>query len=196
LRLLWADDEAKPATKAAKSTGNMAGDDTRCYDTGNRDGAQGVIAGKPFGRLVRHYRRGAELTQEGLAERSGLSVRVIRDVEAGSKHRPRRETVQLLLEALEVPEEEQAGFLAAARRLGPAFSASEDLTSAPAPLSTHLLTFLIADIRGYTRFTQEQGDEAAAKLANRFADIAREVVTARGGEVIELRGDEALAVFH
>jgi YVTN family beta-propeller protein len=56
-------------------------------------------------------------------------------------------------------------------------------------------TFLIADVRGYTLFTQERGDEAAAKLARKFAAIAREGVDARGGEVIELRGDEALAVF-
>jgi YVTN family beta-propeller protein len=56
-------------------------------------------------------------------------------------------------------------------------------------------TFLIADVRGYTLFTQERGDEAAAKLAARFAGIAREVVEDHGGSVIELRGDEALAVF-
>jgi branched-chain amino acid transport system substrate-binding protein len=56
-------------------------------------------------------------------------------------------------------------------------------------------TFLIADVRGYTRFTQAYGDEEAGRLAARFAALAREVVTAAGGEVIELRGDEALCVF-
>ena len=56
-------------------------------------------------------------------------------------------------------------------------------------------TFLIADVRGYTVFTAERGDEAAARLAARFAEVAREGVDARGGDVIELRGDEALAVF-
>jgi WD40 repeat protein/class 3 adenylate cyclase len=56
-------------------------------------------------------------------------------------------------------------------------------------------TFLIADVRGYTRFTRERGDEAAAILAKRFADLARDAVEARSGLVIELRGDEALAVF-
>lgn len=56
-------------------------------------------------------------------------------------------------------------------------------------------TFLIADVRGYTRFTQERGDEAAARLATKFADLARATVAAAGGSVIELRGDEALAVF-
>jgi WD40 repeat protein/class 3 adenylate cyclase len=59
----------------------------------------------------------------------------------------------------------------------------------------HIRTFLIADVRGYTVFTQEQGDEAAARLAGKFAAVAREGVEARGGTVVELRGDEVLAVF-
>jgi WD40 repeat protein len=44
-------------------------------------------------------------------------------------------------------------------------------------------------------FTQRNGDEAAAALARKFAEVAREGVEAHGGSVIELRGDEALAVF-
>jgi class 3 adenylate cyclase len=56
-------------------------------------------------------------------------------------------------------------------------------------------TFLIADIRGYTRFTAERGDEAAAELAAGFADIVRRAVEERDGRLIELRGDEALVAF-
>lgn len=65
----------------------------------------------------------------------------------------------------------------------------------PGPEQSRIRTFLIADVRGYTLFTQERGDEAATQLAARFARIAREVVEFHGGSVIELRGDEALAVF-
>ena len=61
--------------------------------------------------------------------------------------------------------------------------------------SSRVLTFLIADIRGYTSYTRSRGDDAAARLASAFAEIAREGVEAHGGDVIELRGDEALAVF-
>jgi WD40 repeat protein/class 3 adenylate cyclase len=68
-------------------------------------------------------------------------------------------------------------------------------TLAPTPPSTQVLTFLIADVRGYTRFTAEHGDEAAARLAKSFAELAREAVEARAGSVIELRGDEVLGVF-
>jgi WD40 repeat protein/class 3 adenylate cyclase len=56
-------------------------------------------------------------------------------------------------------------------------------------------SFLIADVRGYTRFTRERGDAEAARLAMRFAELARDVVEARSGRVTELRGDEVLAVF-
>src|SRR5919108_188448 len=56
-------------------------------------------------------------------------------------------------------------------------------------------TFLIGDVRGYTSFTRERGDAEAARLAKRFAEVARDSVEARNGRVIELRGDEVLAVF-
>jgi len=61
--------------------------------------------------------------------------------------------------------------------------------------ASELRTFLIADVRGYTRFTQEHGDAAAAALVTKFAALMRHRVEAHGGTVIELRGDEALAVF-
>jgi branched-chain amino acid transport system substrate-binding protein len=65
------------------------------------------------------------------------------------------------------------------------------ISGAPADVRT----FLIADVRGYTRFTQEHGDEAAARLAATFAELAEGVVAAGGGHLLELRGDEALSVF-
>jgi DNA-binding NarL/FixJ family response regulator/class 3 adenylate cyclase len=55
--------------------------------------------------------------------------------------------------------------------------------------------FLIADIRGYTSFTQDHGDEAAAGLAKAFAEISREGVAAHAGTLVEVRGDEALVAF-
>ncbi len=60
---------------------------------------------------------------------------------------------------------------------------------------TQIRTFLIADVRGYTAFTQERGDEAAAALVSRFAEVVRQRVEANEGSLLELRGDEALAVF-
>ncbi len=62
-------------------------------------------------------------------------------------------------------------------------------------ISSEIRTFLIADVRGYTKFTLERGDLAGAQLASRFAELTREAVGAYGGDVLELRGDEALVVF-
>jgi class 3 adenylate cyclase/tetratricopeptide (TPR) repeat protein len=56
-------------------------------------------------------------------------------------------------------------------------------------------TFLIADVRGYSHFTLERGDEAAARLAMRFAELSEEVIATFGGQGVQLRGDEALTVF-
>lgn len=56
-------------------------------------------------------------------------------------------------------------------------------------------TFLIADVRGYSRYTEQHGDEAAARLAARFAEIVDDSVEAHGGAIVEIRGDEALVVF-
>lgn len=58
-----------------------------------------------------------------------------------------------------------------------------------------LRTFLFADVRGYTRFTQDHGDEMAARLVERFAAVTKQAVQTRGGQFLELRGDEVLAVF-
>jgi len=63
------------------------------------------------------------------------------------------------------------------------------------PEAGMLRTFLICDVRGYTRYTQEFGDEAAAELASIFAELVRSVVRAHEGRLIELRGDEALVTF-
>jgi DNA-binding NarL/FixJ family response regulator/class 3 adenylate cyclase len=66
---------------------------------------------------------------------------------------------------------------------------------ASTPGTGRIQTFLIADVRGYTSFTEERGDEAASALASRLSDIANQAVEASGGTVVELRGDEVLAAF-
>jgi DNA-binding NarL/FixJ family response regulator/class 3 adenylate cyclase len=56
-------------------------------------------------------------------------------------------------------------------------------------------TFLIADVRGYTSFTEQRGDEAAGRLVSTFASLTREIASAHHGAMVEMRGDEALVVF-
>ncbi|MGH3113153.1 MAG: adenylate/guanylate cyclase domain-containing protein, partial [Gaiellaceae bacterium] len=56
-------------------------------------------------------------------------------------------------------------------------------------------TFLIADLRGYTTFSDARGDQAAADVSERFIAIATDCVKGRSGTVVEVRGDEVLAAF-
>ena len=56
-------------------------------------------------------------------------------------------------------------------------------------------TFVFADVRGYTAYTRENGDEAGAALAARFAGVVRDLAPTYHGHLQELRGDEALVVF-
>src|SRR5215469_6522508 len=69
-----------------------------------------------FGDLLRRYRLAAGLTQERLADLAGLSVRGLSDLERGARHVPRRETVNMLSEALHLSPDEQARLEAAARK--------------------------------------------------------------------------------
>jgi transcriptional regulator with XRE-family HTH domain len=66
-----------------------------------------------LGARLAGLRRRRGLTQEQLAERSGLSVRAIRYLERGSASRARPGTVRLLADALDLPAEVRAQLLAA-----------------------------------------------------------------------------------
>jgi class 3 adenylate cyclase len=145
-----------------------------------------------FGELLRECRLRQGWTQEKLAEQAGISPRSISDLERGAERSHYPHTIHRLAETLGLEGTELAAFESTARsRSSPLGSRSEILSKAAS-----VLTFLIADVRGYTRFTHDFGDEAAAELAAQFAGIIREAVTERGGRLLELRGDEALVVFH
>ncbi|MFE0777367.1 helix-turn-helix domain-containing protein [Streptomyces sp. NPDC058861] len=76
-----------------------------------------------LGTLLRGLREEAGLTQEQLAERSGISVRTIRRLESGGSTNHRMGTVHLLADALGLGEEDRgrlAATLAGARDVPPA----------------------------------------------------------------------------
>ena len=68
-----------------------------------------------FGELLRLQRQRCGLTQANLAERAGLSVRAVSDLERGLKKTPRQATLQLLIDALQLNASDAAAFLASAR---------------------------------------------------------------------------------
>src|SRR5262245_36293483 len=84
-----------------------------------------------FGHLLKRLRLAADLTQEQLAERAGVSARLVSDLERGTIHRPRRDTVQLLADGLALQGAERDAFVSVAR--GKPLAAAADATS-DAPL--------------------------------------------------------------
>jgi predicted ATPase/transcriptional regulator with XRE-family HTH domain len=90
-----------------------------------------------FGAVLRGHRRRARLTQEGLAERAGVSVRTIRSLESDRPSTPRFSSVGALAEALDLEAGERQRFErladlhAQARRM----AASTIGGSIPVPLS-------------------------------------------------------------
>jgi predicted ATPase/DNA-binding XRE family transcriptional regulator len=81
-----------------------------------------------FATLLRQYRLLAGLSQEGLAERAGLSVRGIQDLERGARTAPRAETVRMLAEGLGLDEAARAALIAAAN---PELATPPKLTAGP-----------------------------------------------------------------
>lgn len=67
-----------------------------------------------FGKLLRSRRRAAGLTQEELAERSGLSVRAVSDIERGRTARPYPRSTRMIVDALCLTGPAREEFLSAA----------------------------------------------------------------------------------
>jgi transcriptional regulator with XRE-family HTH domain len=81
-------------------------------------GASRTPAPGSFGMLMRRYRLALGLSQEELADRSGLSVRAISNMERGRTARPHRHTVQSVAGALSLREPERLRLEQSARMAG------------------------------------------------------------------------------
>src|ERR1700691_2783419 len=124
-----------------------------------RDRARGEAVAEPpvtFAALLRKLRTQARLTQEELAETTGLSPRSVSDLERGIAATPHRETIRLLADALRLPGPARAEFEAVARgRPVPAVP----VTSGAAAMRT--LPRDIASFTGRQRELQELVEAAA-----------------------------------
>ena len=86
-----------------------------------------------FGRLLRERRTSASLTQEELAERAGISARAIADVERGVIRAPRRDTLELLADALELSDKERDEWRQLRRQLSMRRSGAAPAPALPQP---------------------------------------------------------------
>lgn len=152
-----------------------------------------------FGDQLRDYRTVRGMTVEEVAAASGVAPKALREIESGVRRAPSADLVNALANALRLGKDERETLVDAAELDSPFVSAAlgrqPATKAARPPLAAAILVFLIADIRGYTHFTREHGDEAAAQLTTRFADLARAAVEQWDGQLVEVRGDEVLAVF-
>ena len=94
-----------------------------------------------FGALLKRHRLRAGLTHESFAERAGLSPRTISDLERGVSRRPHRDTLELLIQALELSAAQRSALESAAwaAAIGPV-----DLTTGreAGSVPVHLTSFI------------------------------------------------------
>ena len=170
-------------------------------------------AGEPtsFGDLVRQHRLGAGLTQAALAERAGISLRAVQDLER-SVGRPQRETARRLAEALALTAERRARFdraaapaprsRAAARRLVPRRTDAQEGQPGDRPGGQGNLggehkrvTILIAEVAGLTESVRGFEPDLADRLQRRIVPLLVDVVHRYEGTVNRVGGDGIMALF-
>lgn len=150
-----------------------------------------------FGEQLHDFRTLRGTSIEELAAEVDIPPSVLRDMESGARPAPSEGTVKALARALRLNADDRDTLMETAELSSSMRNlARKDREASRHPVFTAaILVFLIADIRGYTRFTQEHGDGAAARLTTRFSELARGIADQYDGRVVEVRGDEVLAVF-
>jgi class 3 adenylate cyclase len=149
----------------------------------------------PFGQQLRDHRTLRGMSIEEVAEAVHIAPAALGEIERGTRGAPSLALSKSLAAHFQLAGDERDQFLDSAEWESSMMGHLLGKKGAHQPLLAAILVFLIADIRGYTRFTQEHGDAAAARLTSRFADLARAVIEQRGGQLVEVRGDEVLLVF-
>jgi class 3 adenylate cyclase len=152
----------------------------------------------PFGKQLHDHRTLRGLTVEEVATRVGITPQALREIENGTRSAPGVTMVKTLAGLLQLEGDQKDMFVDSAEwessMVGHVLGANAEKPAKP-PMLAAILAFVIADIRGYTHFTLEHGDESAALLTTRFAEMARSVVEQWGGQLVEVRGDEVFLVF-
>jgi predicted ATPase len=106
----------------------------------------------PFGALLREFRLAANLSQEALAERAAMSADGISALERGVNKAPQRETLALLIDALELEPQRRAAIEAAAQR------PSRPRRSGPRGPKKHNLPRLVSRLFGRDRDLADVGE--------------------------------------
>ena len=136
-----------------------------------------------FGQRLHYYRLEAGLTQEELAEKSGLSVRAISDMESGRTARPRRSSLERIADALQTPSTGRKEVMNAMRPVPPPppvnqanpVTKQQPSAAAPGPVVPRQLPTVAANFVGRTAELKELNDlleRPAAELAGTTVVVA------------------------
>jgi predicted ATPase/transcriptional regulator with XRE-family HTH domain len=125
-----------------------------------------TTASTTFGVLLRQHRLAAGLTQEGLAERAGVSARGVQDLERGLRATPRAETVRLLADALGLDPESRSRLIAAAHpELAiPPPSGANPLPLAALPVAPTSIVGRESEITAVCSLLRDRGGDSATRL--------------------------------
>ncbi len=161
-----------------------------------------------FGDLLRQHRLTTGLTQAGLAERAGISLRAVQDLER-SVGRPQRETARRLAGALALTAERRAQFDRAAapapRPRQAARPRQPDRTpgqpgyrpGGPGHLGGEQkrVTVLTAEVAGLTESAHGFEADLADRLQTTIVPLLVDVVHRCEGTVNRVGGDSLMAIF-
>jgi len=133
--------------------------------------------GESFGTLLRRYRRAAGLTQEALAERAALTGQAVGALERGNRRFPHRDTIARLAVALELTDEQRAGFVVAASRPAvPWPAAMREAASGSGTVSPSQLPAAVADFVG-----RDLHVKAMNELLGNSSTVAVSVISGMAG---------------
>ena len=178
-----------------------------------------VIRGEPvdesisFGAWMRRRRKLLDMTQDELARRADCARSTIQKIE-GDERRPSREMAARLAELLDVPPEQRAAVVKAARaeiavdRLSPTASPPSSVAQ-PMRLETERVpcadatlreerrwvTVLFARISGFDALAEQLDPEDTKTLIDGCFQRMGQAIQQLGGAVLRVLGDELLAVF-
>jgi class 3 adenylate cyclase len=152
-----------------------------------------------FGDQLRDHRTLVGLSIDEVSHAVGITPTALREIEGGIRTAPSVKIAKELADLLKLTGDQRDLFIDTAEWesgvMGRLLGNRGDARPSRPSLLAAILVFMIADIRGYSRFTQENGDQAAAHLTTRFAEISHSLIEQYGGQLVEVRGDEVLCVF-
>src|SRR5437868_5284613 len=135
-----------------------------------------------LGERLRRHRIESGLTQEELAERAGLSVRGLSDLERGVLRFPYPDTIERLADVLNIGEQQRAA-LQQARRQPKSPSGGRPPEPSPDALPSGMVTFVFTDVEGSTSAWEHHPDAMRAALA-RHDVLIESLVAQYGGHVV------------